>query len=330
MCRWKSPLCLLIAVGGLPFYAGCRTYYCPTAPAECFSAESGEPTVIKFMTYNIRKFKNEQHWDSRQGELFQTIRQVNPDVLAIQEMRTPQEVDFERAFTDYRQISISNEDPHGDRFQNAIFVRKEAFRVLDYNRFWFSATPEVPSNQWHNKISRVCLWSRIEDLRTGQTFYFYNVHLDHRNGNARLKSISLLANRIRLREHADPYIVAGDFNVNSSNTVIRCMQAGPRFGPAGCRSIRLMDSFEAIRFDKQTHDTFDKLPKSLFLGRIDYIFVPSYAKVLDGQIIPAAEASDHYPVTATIGLPPGALTRMQANAAQNRTASSPGMLASSP
>ncbi len=308
MRRWNNVIRILSAIGSFLFYSGCRTYRCPVMPDECFTPQPDEPAVVKFMTYNILKFDTEEKWQQRKAGVIETIERADPDVLAVQELRTPQEVDFERVFTDYHHISASNQDPEERSFSNAIFIRKDRFRFLDYGHFWFSSTPETPSNQWHNKIPRLCLWSRIEDLRTARTFYFYNVHLDHRNGKARIRSVHLLMDRIRNREHRDPYVVAGDFNVNSGNVVIRCMQAGPDSRRPDCREVRLVDSFATPWGEQISADTFNKLPKSLLLERIDYIFVPSFVHVLAGQIIPDRGASDHNPVTATLRFPPGTLS----------------------
>lgn len=308
MRRWNNAIRVLSAIASFLFYAGCRSYRCPVMPAECFTAQPGEPAVVKFMTYNILKFESEGKWQQRRDAVIETIEQADPDVLAIQELRTPQEVDFERVFTDYHHISAGNQDPDERSFSNAIFIKKDRFRFLDYGHFWFSATPETPSNQWRNKIPRLCLWSRIEDLPTGRTFYLYNVHLDHRNSRARLKSVSLLADRIKRRQHRDPYVVAGDFNVNSGNTVIRCMQSGPISRTDDCQRVRLVDCFDTSHFHQTSNGTFNELPKSLVLERIDYIFVPSFVQVLAGRIIPDQGASDHNPVTATVRLPPGTLS----------------------
>ncbi len=143
--------------------ASCVIYECLVMPAECFSPEQGEPTTVKFMTYNILKHQNEEKWESRKDVVFETIAITEPDVLAIQELMEQQKDDFEAAFPDYRKIFVSNEDREERDLWNAIYVKKENFKILDYGHFWFSETPEVPSNQWNNETLRVCLWSRIED-----------------------------------------------------------------------------------------------------------------------------------------------------------------------
>jgi len=317
MCHLRHAALALAAIGSSFVGSGCHRYSCPVMPAECFSAEPGDRAVVKFMTYNILKFENEENWERRKANVIQTIVDAAPDVLAIQELTARQGDDVREGLAGYCGISVANQDKDRQNLKNAIFVREDRFRFLDYGHFWFSATPEWPSNQWHNAIPRVCLWSRIEDLRSGRSFYFYNVHLDHKNEKARIKSVFLLGDRLKKRTHSDPYVVAGDFNVNHDNIVIRCMHSEPEVDVSApdCRQVRLADTFNAARFDQTPSTTFNKFPASLLLKRLDYIFVPSFVELLDGEIIQHKETSDHYPVTATIRFPRGQIRRFNTSPA---------------
>ena len=202
------------------------------------------------------------------------------------------------------------------------------------NTFWFSDDPETPGGGqgFDAKHRRICTWARFEDQVTQKHFYVYNVHLptDGRKSEvcypwcgakptkgclsrcARLRSLILLCDKIRAREHPeDPVIVLGDFNagVHEKN----------QFGSLTheyryleddilCPELQLSDSYvRLLPNDTQmaTSGVWNGLNPSW--DKIDWILVtPSTVvrwvgiqRLKRGRVWP----SDHFPVLAGLELP---------------------------
>ncbi|MEC1526258.1 hypothetical protein P9D43_30275, partial [Neobacillus niacini] len=97
----------------------------------------------------------------------------------------------------------------------AIFFKKDRFKVMEYDHFWLSETPNViGSTSWGNPVTRMVTWARFVDVKTNLQFYHMNTHFDHESSNARVKSAQLIIKKIDEFDPNLPIIVTGDFNEN--------------------------------------------------------------------------------------------------------------------
>lgn len=180
-------------------------------------------------------------------------------------------------------------------------TRRDRFHVAESGTFWFSDTPSVvASKSWGNTITRICTWTRLID-RTGGAFWVFNVHLDHQSQPSRERSTAFLAERIRLRANpGEPVIVTGDFNVGEANAALPVLVGGA--------TPLLVDTFRNLYPDAKEVGTFTGFDATRTTGdKIDYVLVTPGVEVLKAAIIRTAQdgrlPSDHFPVTATLGLP---------------------------
>jgi endonuclease/exonuclease/phosphatase family metal-dependent hydrolase len=157
---------------------------------------------------------------------------------------------------------------------------------------------------WGNRFPRIVTWVRLADRVTGATFYVYNTHWDHESAPARMRSASLLRERIATRAaRADPVLVIGDFNAGDDDPAVKGLIAPPDDG-AGAPG--LADTFRAVHPAAQGVGTYHAFRGDRGGAKIDAVFASPEWRVLDAGIVHLADGgrypSDHFPVTATLEL----------------------------
>ena len=261
---------------------------------------------LALMTFNIRygtAKDGENSWTNRRELLFEVVREVNADLVGVQEALDGQMQELLAALPQYAAIGVGRDDGRRRGEYAAILYRRDRFTVSDAGTFWFSDTPDVvASKSWGNNITRICTWARLVD-RDGSALWIYNVHLDHQSQPSRERSAALLLERIAARRYRDePVIVTGDFNAGEDNAAVtsltRSRQGGAPF----------VDSFRLRHPGEQNVSTFNSFKVGVAQGdKIDYILVPPGTEVLDAAIVRTSRdgryPSDHFPVTARIALP---------------------------
>lgn len=261
------------------------------------------PTVkLQFMTFNIRRGgadQDEHSWERRRDLVCDIIDQHDPDIAGLQEALYYQIEHILENVPGYASIGIGRlEGKREGEFSNILY-RKERFTVSDSGTFWFSETPQQPgSKSWGNEYPRICTWGRFIDNESEHSFYVYNVHLDHKSQESRMKSVELLLNKIDNREHGDdPFIITGDFNVEETNPVMQYMREHD--------PMPLVDSYRVIH--KEDIGTYHGYEGGQEGRRIDHIMVREDMEVIDAKVLTdkfdKGYPSDHYPVTALIAFP---------------------------
>ncbi len=153
----------------------------------------------------------------------------------------------------------------------------------------------------------------IDLLGSGNSFYVYNVHLDHESQDSRERSAELLAERIAMRTYPDPVIVTGDFNAGEQNSAMRYLRG--EVGRAWAKSDTappapgLTDTFRRVHPDATDVGTFNAFRGVTTGERIDAILVSRDWSVQDAAIVRTSSGgrypSDHFPVSAVLRLTTG-------------------------
>jgi endonuclease/exonuclease/phosphatase family metal-dependent hydrolase len=261
---------------------------------------------LRVVSFNIRygtAKDGDNEWSKRRQMLFEVTRELDADILGLQEALAFQIDEIEAAVQDYAAIGVGRDDAARAGEYTAILFRKSRLRVADAGTFWFSDTPEVPaSRSWGNRITRICTWARFVD-RDGRGFYVFNLHLDHESQPSRERSVALLARRIAARAFpAEPVIVTGDFNAGERNPAITTLVERPD------ASSRLVDTFRVLYPAATDVGTFTGFTFGNTAGeKIDYVLVQPGTEVLSAEIVRTSREnrypSDHFPVAATVRLP---------------------------
>ena len=281
--------------------AGVGLLLCLTLPLLARQAQAPLAEPLTVMSFNIRygtANDGENRWANRREFLFDVVRQIDADLIGLQEALDGQVREILAAVPGYAVIGVGRDDARTRGEYAAILFRTNRLHVSDAGTFWLSDTPElVASRTWGNTVTRICTWARLVD-RDGRAFWHYNVHLDHQSQPSRERSTALLAERIAARRGTgEPALITGDFNAGEDNRALSTLvNAG------------YVDTFRVRHPDAREAGTFTGFDLTATTGpKIDYVLVPPGSEVLDAAIVRTSRdgryPSDHFPVTARVRLP---------------------------
>ncbi|HPR33228.1 MAG TPA: endonuclease/exonuclease/phosphatase family protein, partial [Prolixibacteraceae bacterium] len=221
------------------------------------------------------------------------IRSGEWDLFGTQEGLIGQLRDLD-ALPEYDRVGVGRDDGAEAGEHSAIFYRKERFTLLDSGNFWLSETPDVPSYGWRARYRRICSWAKFHDKTTGEDLFFFSVHFDHEDPEARVESGKLMKKKISEIAGNAPVICTGDFNstpeteqIQTIRTLLSDAYDISREPPAGPVS-----TYNGFRTD------------TLFAERIDYVFVSRHFRVKKYSV-PTGQSdgrypSDHFPVVVQV------------------------------
>ncbi len=264
-----------------------------------FQAENDQ---VKVMSFNIRygtANDGPNHWDLRRQMAIDLIARQGADVVGLQEAEDFQIDQILGALNSYGAVTAGRRDGALASEHCTILYRRDRFIVAEAGTFWFSDRPEAPGSRgWGARHPRICTWVRLIERKTGRGLYVYNVHLDNRSQESRLKSAELLAARIAERNSkTTPVVAMGDFNMPHDNPGMQ------RFLEKGALA-ELTDTWRNVHPDKPETRTYHGFRGGTDGHRIDFILVDRGTKVLGADIDRYNEdgryPSDHYPITATL------------------------------
>ncbi len=246
------------------------------------------------MTYNIRYSTpndGENQWELRKEWVASIVSFYEPDVLGIQEGLQDQVQYLDSVLTNYSYEGVGRDDGKEAGEYAAIFYKHDKLTVLDSGTFWLSETPDEPSYGWGANFRRISTWAKFRSKESGDTFWAFNVHLDHETPLARINGVKLIAEQIKNWNKENlPILLMGDFNATPESEPIKYLYSvlqdsklksrGSPIGPIG------------------TYNGFDT--SNPLKNRIDYIFVDESILVHKYAVISETRdnktPSDHLPL----------------------------------
>lgn len=218
-------------------------------------------------TYNLRNANasdstNGNGWGQRYPYIAQLIQFHGFDIFGTQEGKYQQLLDLKNAMPGYDYIGVGRDDGKQAGEHSAIFYRTEKFEVLDHGDFWLSTITDRPNKGWDAALPRICTWGKFRDKKTGFTFLFFNLHMDHIGVQARAESAKLILQKVKEFPEHLPAILTGDFNVDQNNESYALLDnsgimrdsyqiADFRYAPNG--------TFNAFYTDRKTDSRIDHL-----------------------------------------------------------------------
>jgi endonuclease/exonuclease/phosphatase family metal-dependent hydrolase len=248
-------------------------------------------TPLTLATYNVRYDTPDDgsRWPDRRERVIATLRDVAPHVVALQEPLEHQLADIDAALPDHEFFGVGRVDGDAEGEFVPVGVDTTRFDVEDWGNFWLSETPNRPgSKSWNAKHPRIATTVDLHDTATDHRFRVLAVHFDHQSERARTEAAAIVSARVRAADR--PIVVAGDLNCSPSEDPVEVIQNG---GLRDAREHALDPTGPAETFHEFTGDAHE---------RIDYIFLPDDADVLDYRTV-AADApypSDHWPVVVDV------------------------------
>jgi endonuclease/exonuclease/phosphatase family metal-dependent hydrolase len=237
----------------------------------------------------------EHAWPYRKNDVAALFKFHRADIFGVQEALPGQMDDLAAALPDYSYEGVGRDDGIREGEFSAVFYRNSKFEKLDGSTFWLSETPGECSFGWDAACRRVCSWVHLKEKHTGQEFYVFNTHFDHRGDEARRESASLILKKMEeISGGKAPVVLCGDFNLPPSSEPIALIKD------------KLKDAYEVtLSAPYSSVATFhgfsyDDPPRD----RIDYVFVSSDVKVLRyGALTDSRDRSffsDHLPVLVSL------------------------------
>ena len=270
-----------------------------------FSVISGRSSAaepLRVASFNIRFGSADDgpdRWELRADKVVETIRDLDADIVGLQEALPFQIRHLLGANPRYAATGVSREDGRIEGEASPILYDRTRFTLADAGTFWLSDTPdEAGTNTWGAACNRVCSWARFVDLESGDAFVILNTHWDHVSQPAREKSAELILLRAEQIADGDPFVVTGDMNAAEDNKALAEL-----LGDAGDE--RLLDTYR-VHHPSERAGTFTGFRTDSDGGdrKIDYVLASQGWRVtdadIDGRKIEGRYPSDHFPVWADL------------------------------
>lgn len=183
-----------------------------------------DENTFKVITLNLRRDvleDGENGWLHRRGNIINFLKDEKPHVFCAQEVMPHMYkhllIELGRVYNGYGVDNLSgctlDKSLLWNSEGNAILYDKTKYRLLDKGVFWLSSKPNKPSATWENKIRRTCIYVWLEDVNSGNKFYVFNTHFDHKSTKARNESAHLVREMIHDITQGQEVYLTGDFNM---------------------------------------------------------------------------------------------------------------------
>lgn len=274
---------------------------------------TAEPHTL--VSYNIRFGSADDgpdRWELRSDHVAQTIRDLDADVIGLQEAEAFQVRALLASLPRYAAVGVHRDDGRLAGEGAPILYDRTRYTVGETGTFWLSGTPDVAaSNTWGAACNRTCTWARLVDLESGEAVAVFNTHWDHvsqraREGSAQLiRARAMEASRLVTAkgDHAVPVVVMGDLNAAEDNPAFAELLSGG--GGSGGDGWLLVDTYREVHPEGPA-GTFTGFNTESDGGArmIDHVLRGPGLRVLDAGIdrrkIGGRYPSDHFPVWADV------------------------------
>jgi len=276
-------------------------FICATLPVS--GKVTTKSTKLKIATYNIRLQTSAdsaaRSWENRKAGVARVIKAHDFDIFGVQEVgNTNQEADLKALIPTYTYFGKGRDNPQGTNGEQiGIFYKADRFVLKEKGSFFLSETPDTMSIGWDAAFRRMCVWTKLYDLKSKTSFYVFCTHFDHMGKKARVESAALITKRIEKIAGKSPVVCLGDLNASPESTAMYKVLTNSL---EDSRNISLTKPKGSLGTYNGYDVSTDSLPSSV---RIDYILcrkikVLSY-QVLTDRFSKETFPSDHFPVLIT-------------------------------
>lgn len=274
----------------------------------CFASVLVAAPVYRMGSYNIRG-KNDsdtgdKSWDVRNVYVVKNIVDHDFDVIGLQENSTDMLPDLEEllgdAYANHSWGAGSASDNRSGTHTTVVY-KADKFTLLDKGQFFLAEDPTAPGLPFDTAVRRITVWVKLQNKETGEIFFYFSTHLDHKGEFARAETARLNVRKVQEIAGDYPAFIVGDFNAyydekamyNTFNAYFNDSRKTTQSAPVGPGA------------------TFGPWDPTLSGGEpIDYVFcnrvnVLSYETITE-DFGRGVTPSDHLPILITCTLQEGA------------------------
>ena len=155
---------------------------------------------LKILSYNIRYDNPDDginKWEKRKGTIINYIKTNAPEIIGMQEVLNNQLIDLQSYLNEYKTVGVGREDGKTKGEYSPILFKTSKLKLIKFDTFWLSETPEKVSKGWDAALERICTYALFEQINTKKQFLVFNTHFDHIGVNARIESVKLILKMIK-------------------------------------------------------------------------------------------------------------------------------------
>ena len=279
------------------------------------SMAEDEATQLTIGTYNVRfrtlgdKTDDEatnKYWDARADNVIRTIKEMNTDVMSINEVTDDSSVDGRTMLNDLKTglpspdwgfITADNiPNNHTASTVHTILYKPDVLEPLEQGKFYHA--PDI--NTYYSEVwdegnkARMALWVKFRVRATGEIFYFTETHLHHTGNIAKNEGSRINVEQMVNIAGKYPVFICGDHNCTPTRLPFYEMHTA------------YFDDSRAVATTTDGSNGTCNVWNSTSLSRLDYVWVRG-AKVSDYRTIQekydkSFYPSDHFPLVVKITL----------------------------
>jgi len=259
-----------------------------------------EVPVHRLGSYNIRYSNNsdkeEKSWDNRKTYLANLIKQIDYDVVGLQEVMPTQFNDLVTLLPEYTIYCWGRGSATVSTVGEGVAVayKTSKYTCLDQGRFFIGPNTESATKAWDAAMVRISVWVKLQDKTTGEVFLFCSTHLDNTGAKARIEGARVNCEQVLSKVPGNyPIILVGDMNAGQAEKGVH-YQYGSSF----------MDSRKVSQTTPVGQEgTMSNWKTSSNSNRIDYIYVRNLDvkdyTLSNEDFSRGVTPSDHYPIYIT-------------------------------
>ena len=172
--------------------------------------------VYRMGSYNIRGENaadtGDKDWNVRKEYVVRNIVEHDFDVVGLQENSIKMLPQLEELLGDDYATHSWGAISETSGTHTTIVYKAGKFTLLDKGQYFLTSNPAAPDLSWDTAVRRNTVWVKLQDKTTGDVFFYFSTHLDHKGVLARAEGARI--NVQKMQEIADGYpaIIVGDFN----------------------------------------------------------------------------------------------------------------------
>ncbi len=167
-------------------------------------------SLLRTVSYNVLV---SQRSEQRIKALIDSIRQMKPDTVGLQEANAAWMKDFASYLPEYASVGVGRDGPNSEG--TFILYRKDKFTLLDSGTRWLSDTPKYISKFRDSKYLRTYTYAVLKRNSDGAVFVHVNTHLDLYESVQTKQTGVLLKELKQFKDY--PIVITGDFNCTSES-----------------------------------------------------------------------------------------------------------------